>query len=82
MDRVMVTSSNVKGVGYDADTQTLEVEFLNGGVYQYAPVDKETYDEIVDPANSAGRIIGAVKKELGPDGCTRIDVAALAEEAS
>ena len=35
MNKQNVTSSNVKAIGYDDRTQTLEVEFLNGRVYQY-----------------------------------------------
>jgi len=35
MLRMSVSSSNISSVGYDPKTQTLEVEFHNGGVYQY-----------------------------------------------
>lgn len=33
MNRVPVSSSNLRAVGYDPNTRTLEVEFLNGGLY-------------------------------------------------
>lgn len=35
MNRVGVKSSNIKSIGHDSATNTLEVEFNNGGVYQY-----------------------------------------------
>ena len=35
MDRNQVASSNIRSIGYDMQTQTLEVEFLSGWVYQY-----------------------------------------------
>lgn len=35
MERTSVTSSNINSIGYDADSQTLEIEFNNGAVYEY-----------------------------------------------
>ena len=40
MERKNVSSSNLKSVGYDSTTQTLEIEFLNGGLYQYSSVSE------------------------------------------
>jgi hypothetical protein len=38
MERQPVTSSNIKSFGYDIKNAILEVEFLNGSIYQYKPV--------------------------------------------
>ena len=38
MQRQPVTSTNMRSVGYDASTQTLEVEFGDGAVYEYYDV--------------------------------------------
>ena len=43
MDRIQVRSSNIRSIGYDQKTQTLEVEFLKGGVYQYFDVPWGTW---------------------------------------
>ena len=43
MQRQPVESSNLRSVGYDPATRTLEVEFRNGVVYQYSRVDEETF---------------------------------------
>jgi hypothetical protein len=43
MDRVSVRSSNIKSVGYDPDSATLEIQFIDGGVYQYANVPEATH---------------------------------------
>ena len=43
MDKHNVTSSNVRAVGYDEPAQTLEVEFLNGRIYQYYGVPEHTH---------------------------------------
>ena len=34
MDRQLVRSSNIHSVGYEVETQKLELEFHSGGVYQ------------------------------------------------
>lgn len=40
---VIVESSNIKSIGYDGESRTLEVAFLNGGVYRYADVPATSY---------------------------------------
>lgn len=54
MERVPVTSSNVAAVGYDAETETLEVEFNNGSVYQYLAVPENEHQALMQ-ADSVGR---------------------------
>ena len=56
MNRQAVTSSNIASIGYDADSQTLEIEFLNGGVYQYFDVPQHIYDGIMS-ADSHGQYL-------------------------
>jgi hypothetical protein len=41
--RVVVDSSSLRSIGYDAATSILEVEFRNGSVYQYANVPSELW---------------------------------------
>lgn len=43
MKREAVKSSNIKSVGYDPQTETLEVEFVNGTVYQYVGVEADKH---------------------------------------
>jgi len=59
MLREAVTSSNVRAIGYDAATSTMEVEFLNGGCYQYAPVEAGVHQELIE-AESVGRHFAAL----------------------
>ena len=42
MQRNPLKSSMIKSAGYDPGTQTLEVEFSNGVVWDYAGVDGST----------------------------------------
>ena len=61
MERVAVSSSNVEALGYDADSQTLEVEFKNGTVYQYFDVPERVFEELRD-AGSVGAYLAAQVK--------------------
>jgi hypothetical protein len=56
MERLPVSSSNLASVGYDEVGQVLEVEFRNGGVYQYVGVPASTYDQFM-AADSLGRFL-------------------------
>lgn len=52
MQRQSVTgSSNIASVGYDADTQTMEVEFLKGQVYQYEDVPEQVYNDMLESSS-------------------------------
>lgn len=52
MERQPVSSSSIASIGYDKESQMLEVEFVRGAVYQYYEVPAEEYDSFV----SAGSI--------------------------
>ena len=62
MDRIQVRSSNIRSIGYDQKTQTLEVEFLTGGVYQYFDVPRATWMGFVG-ADSKGKYFIAQIRE-------------------
>ncbi len=44
MDRTPVSSSNLASVGYDSESMVLEIEFLNGSVYQYFDAPENEYE--------------------------------------
>lgn len=50
------TSSNVAAIRYDAEHGLLEVEFLNGGRYQYYDVPEQVAREF-DQAGSKGAFL-------------------------
>jgi hypothetical protein len=56
MDRTPVSSKseNVRAVGYDAETRMMEVEFVNGAVYDYYGVP-DTVPQALISAGSAGQ---------------------------
>lgn len=45
--RQSVRSRNIRSIGYDDASQTLEIEFHSGGIYQYANVPKSVYDDLM-----------------------------------
>ena len=47
MPKQGVASTNLASVGYDKETQTLEVEFLNGRVYQYYGVPDDMHGQLM-----------------------------------
>jgi len=61
MNRDHVQSSNIESIGYDAETQTLEIGFLNGSVYQYFDVPEQVYEGIMS-ADSHGKYFAAFIK--------------------
>ena len=58
MDRVPVSSSNLASVGYNPANSTLEVEFRNGGIYQYFDVPAHEHEALIQ-ASSHGTYFSA-----------------------
>ena len=65
MRRHSVVSTNVAAVGYDPKTQTLEVEFLSGAVYQYYGVPDHLHGEMMRAA-SQGKFLNVYIKNSYP----------------
>lgn len=42
-----VVSGNLRAVGYDAATQTLDVQFSSGRVYRYSGVPDKVHEELI-----------------------------------
>jgi len=64
MHRQTVHSSNLSSVGYDTKSRTLEVEFLNGSVYQYSNVPNVLYNGLIS-ASSKGQYFDRMIKKGG-----------------
>ncbi|MEQ8228166.1 MAG: KTSC domain-containing protein [Rhodospirillales bacterium] len=61
MERYSVASSNIASIGYDEPSQTLEVEFLNGTIYQYYGIPQNVHDQLMQ-AGSKGRFLNTYIK--------------------
>ncbi|HEY2345170.1 MAG TPA: KTSC domain-containing protein [Xanthomonadaceae bacterium] len=69
MERSPVSSSNIASVGYDADSETLEIEFKTSGVYQYFNVPLFMYERLM-AADSVGTFLNREIKPAFP--CSKV----------
>ncbi len=63
MERQPVSSSNILSVGYDADAETLEIEFNDGNVYQFAGVSQQVHDELIAAESVGGYFSAAIRHQ-------------------
>ncbi|MFH0708879.1 MAG: KTSC domain-containing protein [Pseudomonadota bacterium] len=61
MEMKHVDSSNIQAIGYDAESSTLQVEFKNGGTYQYFDVPERIFNELEHAASVGGYLASAIK---------------------
>jgi uncharacterized protein len=69
MEREAVSSSTIVSAGYDSGSETMEIEFKNGGVYQYYNVPQAIYDSFL-ASDSKGKFLHANIKSSFP--CSRV----------
>ncbi|MDD4927729.1 MAG: KTSC domain-containing protein [Gallionella sp.] len=65
MNRDPVPSSNLASVGYDDATQTLEIEFSNGNIYQYYNVAAPLFEQLMQ-APSKGQFLNVYIRNAYP----------------
>lgn len=70
MEREPVVSSLIRTIGYDAELSLLEIEFLNGRVYQYAPVPEELYQDLISAPSIGSAFTQRIRRGGIP--CTQI----------
>jgi hypothetical protein len=51
MNHTIVSSSNLRSVGYDEDDETLEIIFHDGGTYRYDGVPSYIYQQLMNAAS-------------------------------
>ena len=61
MKRTPVKSSNIKSIGYDGKTSTLEIEFSQGAVYQYLGVPEEEHIALMQASSKGKYFIANIK---------------------
>ena len=57
-----VSSSDLKSVGYDEASSTLEVEFLHGGIYEYSNVPESRYSGLMSAPSKGSYFNEYIKK--------------------
>lgn len=69
MERKRVSSSNIRSVGYNEKMRILEVEFNNGGVYQYSSVPPEIHRRFVTASSIGSFFKDSIEEDYS---CKRI----------
>jgi len=63
MDRKKVSSSNIRSVGYDAKTRTLEIEFTSGSIVQYERVPPDIHRSMMSASSIASFFRDRIEEE-------------------
>ena len=69
MEREMVASSTILSAGYEAASETLEVEFKGGSLYQYYNEPESVYHDFM-ASDSKGKFLHVYIKSSYP--CSRV----------
>jgi hypothetical protein len=65
VEREPVISTNIASIGYEPDTETLEVEFKTSGIYHYFNVPPFMHERLMT-ADSVGTFFNAEIKKAYP----------------
>jgi hypothetical protein len=63
MERQPVTSSNIRGIGYDPKSQILEIEFHGSGIYQYFKVPQTVYNALMTASSHGSYFAHYIRKQ-------------------
>ena len=61
MEMTSVDSSSLESIGYDEDSETLQVEFKNGGMYQYFDVPEDVFVGLRDAESIGQYLVTTIK---------------------
>ena len=65
MIRDHVASSNIASIGYDPSSETLEIEFTNGAIYQYFNMPSGLHEQLM-AAPSKGQFLNLYVRNAYP----------------
>lgn len=64
MEREAVDSSTILSIGYDNQSETLEVEFKNGGIYQYYNVPESIHQQLIESSSKGSFLHANIKSSF------------------
>ena len=64
MERISVSSSNIRSIGYDTESMMLEIEFNSGAVYQYQGVPQAEYDAFLNSGSKGTHFNANIKNRF------------------
>lgn len=62
--RTPVASSNIASIGYDKESQILEIEFHHGAIYQYVDVPEKVYEELMNSPAQGAYFMNEIKSKF------------------
>ena len=65
MERTRLESRAVLSAGYDETTQTLEIEFSSGRIYQFDAVPRSVYDWLLRTPSKGGYVTRMINPHYG-----------------
>ncbi len=82
MERTEIDSRAIRSVGYDAQTERLEIEFRTGRVYVYGGVPISVYEWFMKLPSKGGFVTRVLEPKYGGQKADRADEPALDLEAA
>ena len=64
MNRLSLDSSTIKGIGYDAKSSILEIEFHTGEIRQYDEVPLKIFQKLLTSSSHGGYFISNIKNKF------------------
>lgn len=64
MIRQPLQSSNIASVGFDSESNTMEVEFHNGQIHHYHDVSGETHQRLINHPSPGAFLHASVKNRF------------------
>jgi hypothetical protein len=64
MERENIDSSTILSVGYDGQSEILEVEFKNGGIYQYYNVPQAIFEQFMESSSKGSFLHANIKSSF------------------
>lgn len=61
MQRRAVVSDSLSSIGYDPDTNVLEIEFRSRAVYRYFAVPKSVFEELMEDPSKGTYFVERIK---------------------
>ena len=65
MERQPVTSTDIRSIGYDGESLTLEIEFHSGGIYQYFDVPETVHRDLISASSHGGYFHRHIRDQYG-----------------
>ncbi len=72
MELIPLSSTNLRAIGYDPDTMTMQIQFNNGSLYSYANIEPQTYEDMMASGNPGEYFATIIKPQRVRYAYTRV----------